>query len=131
MNSSLAHKCGSHDHDVLVLVSSEATPGATPSADMTLVDTLHVPLLDGTAGALEVELTEPIVLEEGEVLYVAIQMAVEGDATLCIGACSDSPALEGVDFWSGSSSEPYPWIEWTQYVGPVNNLTTRAFGYGP
>jgi hypothetical protein len=115
-------------HQVQIYVSDGAEPSNTPSTDGTLVDTLDVAGGAEAAHAVEVPLTSPITLQEGESIFIAVQMVGSGAQSICIGACGATAAIGGVDFWSNAANEPFTYLDMIDDFGFTYNFSTRAFG---
>jgi hypothetical protein len=82
---------------------------------------------------VELALDPPMNLEEGDVIFVGVEMASNrGDtASLCIQGCSDTNGIDGLDFWSNDASEPYDMPGWSDMVadyGFTSNFTISAVG---
>jgi hypothetical protein len=117
-------------HEVQVYVASADSPPAMPSSDDSRVATLAVPSGAAAGHTNELELPEPVTLEAGESLFVAVQLAAGAGATtsLCIGACGEGTAISDVDFWSNAAAEPFAWADMVDEFGFTNNFMIRAYG---
>ncbi len=115
-DSTLAHK-------VLVFVGTQTKPEATP----TIKDTLNIPKapLPSAERLVEQDLTTPLTLQQGEHLFIAVEMA--GDTqkgTVCVISC-EGKGLQDTNYWSGASAPPYTW---TSMVDQGNG-SMEALGY--
>ena len=109
-------------------------PGTAPSptsAAPTILRSIKVARSsDGTTiKVLEHDVTPPLVLAQGDQLYVAVQMryTAQGEQ-LCLRACFPASAPQDRDYWSNAKQAPYPWVE-LQSFGFVAFSSTQALGY--
>lgn len=120
-------------HEVQLYVGG-AMPSASPSSDGSLAETIAVPAGMTGPHTNELELETPVTLEEGEYLYVAIQLAGAGEpptTSLCLGACGEGTAISDVDYWSNATAEPFSWNDMVDDFAFTNNFMVRAYGSAP
>jgi len=116
-------------HDVAVFVSDVPEPDGSPSTSAAIYQLYSQPEDAAAAEArtVDIELSSPIVLEDGQSIIVAVQMAAEGDQSLCLAACFDTGGIPETDWWSNAAAEPFPWADLTKF-GFGSSFTTRAIG---
>lgn len=123
-NSTLAHRV-----DVFVIAGNEPPADPDDAVSMVSFDVAADPAATESR-LVEVELDESIVLEEGQSLVVAVQMA--GDAELatsvCLQACRDTGGVADLDWWSNAAASPYAWADMVGDFGFISNFMTRAQG---
>ncbi|MBC8067787.1 MAG: hypothetical protein IAG13_05580, partial [Deltaproteobacteria bacterium] len=125
-NSTLAHRV-----DVYVIEGSE--PPADPTADA--VSELSISV-DADAAATDyrtvlLDLETPIVLEDGQSLVVAVELAPDDEVatSICIESCLDTGGVAGLDWWSNADEAPYAWADMVAVFGYSSNFTTYATGH--
>lgn len=125
-NSTLAHRV-----DVYVIDGTE--PPADPAADA--VSELSI-AVDADAAAtdyrlVELDLETPIVLEDGQSLVVAVELAPDEEVatSICIESCQDTGGVAGLDWWSNADEAPYAWADMVADFGFASNFTTHAIGH--
>jgi hypothetical protein len=101
-------------------VSSDTSPPAEP----TPIAVLHSDA-DPTATLdrlVDHPLDEPIVLEEGQHLYVAVEMVREAFTgnILCVSACDNEAAEADRNYWSNAATPPYSWATLSSFGINVN-----------
>ncbi len=100
-------------HRVEVFVSSSATPPASPTIARSFTRTSNAQ--HQRENVELVDLSNPIVLTQGQHLFVALEMIyTDGSGhKLCVPSCSisSSQALNQRTWWSNAASAPYSWAE--------------------
>ncbi|MCA9624522.1 MAG: hypothetical protein KC731_36110, partial [Myxococcales bacterium] len=116
--------CISPAHRVDVFVASSAAPPATPN----VIESINVPAnAEGPDHKIELTLTNPITLNTGESLFVAIeQKYVSPLDKTCIAACGGSSAIADRNYWSNSPNAPYPWATLASF-GLNYNYVVEAY----
>lgn len=115
--------CKLLQHDVQVFVGG-LTPPDTPT-DVGLVTSGLTE--DAPSATYSVDFDPPIVLEEGEYLWVMVQMVIdeEGDRT-CIADCVED-GIPSANQWASTTAPPYSWATLASYGIDVN-LAVAAEG---
>ncbi len=99
------------DVEVIVFVSSSATPPATP----TVLETITVPGAlppSWTANRfIHLTLSTPVTLQAGEELFIAMRNGgAYPSAVTCPLMCNDADNfVEDRNWWSNAGTPPYPW----------------------
>jgi hypothetical protein len=108
---------------VYVLVNGEAgcsatvphaamvwTEGERPSAEQParMVDVALEDIEPGSQ-AVFLNFDPPLQVAAGESIYVGVQMAVQGDALICMQTCAGGPA--GASWWSNAVMPPFQWVD--------------------
>jgi hypothetical protein len=123
------------DHKVLVWAGSNVTPAATP-ANVQTFTSANVP--DGISDrVIEHKLSTPLVLNQGEHVFIAVEMRYEPGAgplparRTCLRACWFPSVAADRDYWSNSASTPYPWVTLQSFFasGPYPTVSTQAVGW--
>jgi hypothetical protein len=126
----LVHKPGTCNadlvHEVLVFTSSETTPPGTPGGVTVPVPAPATPTAAGTARRVETMLDTPVVVNAGEELFVAVQMA-RGAEPLCLEECLD-PGEADRNWWSAAAMPPFPWATLASY-GNDGTVTVGVIGH--
>lgn len=118
-------------HRVFALVAPEGPPPEGPS-DTDDYRTFEITLPESPLEAADVPFDPPFVLDEGDALFVGVEMAAEADTSLCIAACRPlGGALRNRSYWSNATAEPYPWGDLVVDFGLSENFTIRAYGRAP
>lgn len=115
------------DHRVDIFITSAIAPAATP----TILRSIKVPrTADGTTiRVFTHDVTPPLVLAQGDHLYVAVQMRhTSAGEQLCLRACFPATAPKDRDYWSNAALPPYPWVQ-LQSFGFVAQSSTQALGF--
>ena len=95
-------------HQIHLWTSTEESPEASPSYDATLTFSTEETL--GEERLLEAELDSPIVISEGEYLWVALDFGGEHPNVGCVKTCRFD-AQDGQNFWSNDAAAPYAWSD--------------------
>lgn len=121
--SELAHRL-----ELSVLRADQAPP-ASPSSEAISHLSLEIPqaMAPTERRVILQNLTEPLVLSEGERLLVSVSLTAEGAEHLCIAACEDEPARRGAEFWSNAAQAPYEWVELGSF-GLTSELMISVIG---
>ena len=118
-------------HEVQVYVLQESKPPPKPSETAASFVTIAMPAEAMTEEfrTIDMPLAQPIVLEEGDRLVVAVEMAAAADLEtgLCIRSCYDA-AVANVDWWSNAADEPFAWSDLIVDFGFDNNFSIQAIG---
>jgi hypothetical protein len=93
-------------HQVHVFKGPDVTPPATIENDTVIDVDLGQAVMVITVVQ---QLVTPITLEQGEHLFIAVQMAGTHPDVLCVGACSGPAYQEDRNYWSNAADPPYPW----------------------
>lgn len=93
------------EHRVDVFVGSAAVPPETPD----VLVSATTPATDTPPDRIELDVSPPVTLEQGEHLFVAIEMVADGAERLCVVTCSGPAAAEDRNYWSNATAPPYPW----------------------
>ncbi|MCB9744561.1 MAG: hypothetical protein H6741_17800 [Alphaproteobacteria bacterium] len=104
-------------HEIYLFVSTDSAPPEAP----TWVQTLEVGAGLSAAGrVVRKDLDPPLALAEGEHLYVAVLMALDGEESTCINTCALDPGDPRLDrAWQGQGEGSYTW---TTLAEGGNNL---------
>ena len=101
-----------------------------PQAEPTLHETIDVPAStafgQGAYRAYSHDLSSALLLGEGEVLYVAVELAGGPQGVGCLMTCA-STTEDGSNWWSNATAAPYSWEELITYDLP-GNYEIRATG---
>ncbi len=118
-------------HEVQVYVTQESKPPPKPSETAASFVTIAMPAEAMTEEfrVIDLPLAQPIVLNEGDRLVVAVEMAAAADLKtgVCIRSCYDF-AVANVDWWSNVADEPFAWSDLVVDYGFEANLTIQAIG---
>lgn len=118
-------------HEVQVYVQQASKPPPKPSETAASFVTIAMPAEAMTEQfrTIDLPLAQPIVLEEGDRLVVAVEMAAAADLEtgLCIRSCFDD-AVANVDWWSNAADEPFAWGDLIVDFGFDNNFSIQAIG---
>ena len=121
-------------HRVELYVIEGAAPPADP-ADAVSSLTIDV---DADEAAVEerivtLDLEAPIVLAEGQVLVVAVEMVGNDElsASACVRACRDTGGIAELDWWSNAAAVPYAWADMVGDFGFISNFNHRMTGHTP
>lgn len=116
-------------HNVLVFVHADEALSNEPSG----LDSYQLISVEASEDAEERTLTHtletPIVLEEGQSIVVAVQLATdtdEGTTSLCTLACNGT--TEGADWWSNAAQEPFDWADLVADFAFTTNNNIWAVG---
>ena len=93
-------------HRTEVWVEPAVAPAASPDV-LAFVET------EASAGepgprVFELTLADPIVLNDGDSLYVSVEMVVADAELICFAACGDE-FEEDRNYWSNATAAPYDW----------------------
>jgi hypothetical protein len=112
-------------HRVELYVSKNAAPDSTPTpAAVINVPASGAPI---TSGVILQSLSSPIALQQGESLFIAIQLAGDGGSkTLCVSTCPENEKIDR-NYWSGTLAPPYSWVTLSSLNIHVN-LFVEALG---
>ncbi len=117
-------------HEVQVYVSKASKPPEKPSETPGFV-AIAVPAeaMEAEFRLINLTLAEPIVLNEGDRLVVAVEMAGAADLKtgLCIRSCFDTKEAN-VDWWSNAADEPFAWADLIVDFAFDNNFAIQAVG---
>ena len=122
------------EHRVELYISTADAPVASP----TVVQTINVPAFTGDVAddlrEVALSLESPIVLTEGQSLYVSVEHAagalVDGAPTeaICSVVCKDNEGKVGRYYWSNAATAPYNWADTVAVFGLNSNYTYWASG---
>ncbi len=113
-------------HRVEVFVGSDTFPEASPSQ----VQVIDVPETANSDADRRVELTldSPVTLNEGESLFVAVELVGSHPRVSCMLTCLEVPELADRNYWSNATEAPYSWAQLSSY-GIPGNIHLEAGGY--
>ena len=122
-NSSLAHRL-----EISVLAADQALP-TSPQTEAVQFISLDIPssIMDTERRVILQNLTEPIVLSEGERLMVSVSLEAVNAEHLCIAVCEDEMALANLELWSNRPNTPYDWISMSEF-GINSEFLIKAIG---
>ncbi len=112
---------------LIVWKSTSDTPDVQPSNAVTMTFPTEETL--GEERLIESSLDTPIVLNEGEYLWAAVDFGGTQPNVGCIKTCR-SNAEEGLNFWSNSAEAPYDWADLAT-IGANGNLWVEVVGNPP
>ena len=114
-----------------VAIFSTDVPQPVDAPSLGAQDYVLYPIAEDPAATddrlVEIVLDQPIVLEDGQSIVVAVEMAAVEDVSLCIRACRDGN-IPAVDWWSNAADEPFAWADMVVDFGFASNFTIRAYG---
>ena len=113
-------------HRVELYVSSKTAPEASP----TIAATIKVPTATITASSrlVALKLATPVKLQNGEHLYIAVEMASgTGGKAVCMDVC-DNNGIKDRNYWSNATKAPYKWATLDSFGMKVNAMI-EALGY--
>ena len=112
-------------HRVEVWAGTDATPAATPAN----VQVLQVLATDQQTNdrTVEVSLNTPLLLQEGEYLFVGIELTGGYPETACLLMCQEVQEFADRNYWSNATSAPYSWARLSSY-GIPGNIELEAQG---
>jgi len=105
-------------HHVELYVAPTATP---PNDPTTAISTTSIDVAASAAATamttgdrgVTLTLDPAITLGDGQVLVVAIALAVNGDGSksLCVASCTDEVSMVGQNWWSNAAAPPFAWTD--------------------
>lgn len=104
---------------VELYVSDRSVPDSQP--DIVEKFTVKIDKPQGQTNVVELEPSRSIVLQQGQALFVAMQLVEKDGKYGCITVCRQ-PWTPGVTFWSNASAPPYDWIP----LESINPPATQA-----
>ena len=113
------------DHEVKVWKQASSVPDATPPAETQTIKVAAVPNKEQYP-FYDLPLPKAITVNEGESLYVAVQMGGTVPKTTCIATCKVSEEVPGRIFWSYASAPPFAWEEFKTAF--INIPSISAYG---
>jgi len=106
-------------HRVELWAQADGTPDASPA----LLDTLDVPASaafgPGASRDFSHTLDAPVTVAQGEVLFVAVELAGTPQGVGCVMTCASTTA-DASNYWSNATAAPYAWEELINYDLPGN-----------
>ncbi len=99
------------EHRVRLYISDQGNPGVNP----TFAAETTVALSSPTAGfnSVEASFGEPVAVNAGDHLFVAIEMLGSSEAYSCVGLCGLEPSPSTL--WSNSANPPFDWEEMSSF----------------
>lgn len=118
-------------HRAFAVVTPDGAPPDSPStADG--YRTFEISLPESPLEAADVPFDPPMILNDGDALFVGVEMTAEADTSLCIAACRPlGGGLRNRSYWSNATAEPYPWGDLVADFDLAENFTIRAYGRVP
>ncbi len=112
-------------HRVIAFVGDSNRPAAEPSR----LATWAIPSDQAVAGprTRRLVLDEPRVLEDGEQLYVAVEMPIVDGQSLCLSVCPENDRSDTA-WWSNAAAAPYGWVELESF-GLKGEIRISALGH--
>jgi hypothetical protein len=118
---------GGYAHRVHVYLDDDATPDADPVVVAEFdVDLGVVTPDDDTLVRLVLE--NPVRVEPGQHVFVAIEHAADATHEICTTAC-DSAFTEDTNFWSNAADVPYGWVT-IESFGAAHEYNNRYYVHG-
>ena len=106
-----------HEHRVGLWIIEGDVPEASPVFDRTLV----------VVGGGAIPAFDPLRLEAGQHLMVAVEMSGEGDTATCLHLCGSSRSEPNRNFWSNATAAPFSWAELSGF-GITQNVEVSVIG---
>ena len=122
---------GAPAHQVLLFaIDAGASLPATPSASGLGYRQYDVPADPSAAGGRNVDLEVPIplILTEGQSAVVAIQLATDGPAHICVADCQSAMPAAGTDWWSNAATPPFAWQDLVVDFSLTTNMPVQITG---
>ena len=111
-------------HRVEIFAAVGPTPPTSP-VDALVAVTEEAEVQD-TERLVVVDLEPPLTLEQGEDLFVAVELTGIYPDVGCLSMCVDGPTHDDRNWWSNATGEPYSWAELSGY-GVQGNLVVVAY----
>ncbi len=129
--SGLSYGCdATMAHEVRFYRSRTEVPLANPELVATRIVT-GSPTTEPQEVFTTVELDVPVVLEEGEYLFVAVQFPRPDFTGVCIEACDIGSAYEpNRHFWSYAVAPPYDWREFSTFAPWATLMWVDGYSIG-
>ncbi len=120
---------GTLAHQLALYVSSSTTPPENEAPTLSISVFELDPTLIGHMGrAVSEAIDPPLRLEQGEHLFVAVQLVGVHPDVLCVHV-NDDDAYEGDrSYWSGNTAAPYGWVR-LDSLGLPGSLLYTAYGH--
>ena len=120
-----AYCSSKHSHRVWVSKGTALDPGATPD----VVESFDVSGGNSAEAIdwLEHQLSQPLILNEGEQLFVAVELTGTFPEVMCLARCADDTAPQA-NYWSLDQQAPYGWVELSA-AGADGDLAVTAYGW--
>lgn len=112
--SSPTYHCAAMDHRVQVFMGSAAS---SPPASPTVIyeETIYGTSQSTPWAELTVDLPAPLLVPNGQSLFVSIEMLDDGTDEVCAAMCGTSPGAADLTFWSDATTAPYSWYDLAPY----------------
>lgn len=114
-----------HPHRVELFTAVGPAPAAEP-ADVLVVVT-EEDEVPGTERLVVMDFDPPITIEQGEDLFVAVELTGNYPDVGCLSMCTDGVTHDDRNYWSNATAAPYSWAELSGY-GVMGNLVVVAYG---
>lgn len=121
----------SFEHHVFVLSSAELAPPVDldEAADYVVAGVAEDDIPEGGRYVV-VPLDEPITVNDGEHLFVAVQLAGTFPEMTCTSVDVSSTHHGNRNYWSNSAESPFTWVQLDSF-GLTGNIIVDAVGYLP
>jgi hypothetical protein len=121
------------EHQVAVEVSTAPTPDNDPETSGTLIGSITVPagvtMTDERLVEINLEPSDTIVLQEGQHIFISVELAGTDTEMICLGLCMDN-GIGDRNYWSNSAIIPYSWVPLESFgAGYFSNFKIEATGY--
>ena len=119
------------EHRVRLFASADTVPSAEPTLLAELVAPAMAPEdISDEGRAIGLELDEPVLVEEGEHLFMAVELLGAHPNVMCTYVDTASTAGADRSYWSTAQGPPYSWVQINEF-GLVGAILYFAFGYVP
>ena len=84
-----------------------------PASEPTAIESFEEPERPGEEAdrVVSFDLATPLVLSEGDNLFVAVELAGEsGGDRICISACNNTVGATDANYWSNATAPPFDWV---------------------
>ena len=114
----------SYPHRVELFTAAGPNPPAEPEDVLVVVtEEEEVP---GTERLVIMDFDPPLTIEDGEDLFVAVELTGNYPDVGCFSMCTDGSTHGDRNWWSNATGAPYSWAELASY-GVMGNLVVVAY----
>jgi len=115
-------------HQLTLYVSSDAAPPESPNpVYSTTIPTADPSEIGHEGRVVKHDLTPPLILNEGEHLFVAIELAGVHPDVMCLPVNDEDPYEGDRNYWSTAVAAPYGWVQLDSF-GLVGSIMVSAYG---
>ena len=115
-------------HSIEIYVDDSLAPKSVPDVvEAHYVETTELEFGSVYLFTFEFTLSEPLLLKEGQHIFVAVKMPYHGPDALCLLICMDDLPHDDANYWSNADAPPYAWMAF-ESAGIPGNIILSAYG---